>query len=69
MSLDVLQATPMSTIFRGKWWGGLRGVPWIAALPGLVICAKELMVDRWMTVPLVVGVILAHGTALTSQGL
>jgi hypothetical protein len=45
---DVLVDTPSvgSTIFRGRWDGGVRGgVAWVAAC----LCARRLEIARWST--------------------
>jgi len=70
-SLDVLLATPLptSTIVWGKWWGTYRTVPLLAILPGMVAVAMAHSTGRWLGPPLVVGVILAYGAAVTSLGL
>lgn len=70
-SLDVLLTTPMSTlsIVLGKWWGGFRGAMLLAILPGLVTLTVAITRDSWLAFPLIVGLILAFGAALTSLGL
>ena len=70
-SLDVLLATPLptSTIVWGKWCGTFRNVPLLAILPGMVAVAMTHQTGRWLGPPLVVGVILAYGAAVTSLGL
>jgi ABC-type transport system involved in multi-copper enzyme maturation permease subunit len=69
-SLDVLLATPLSTaeIVWGKWWGAYRGIPPLAILPGLIACMSCLE-DRWVGVPLVLGLVFAYGAVITSLGL
>ena len=70
-SLDVLLATPLSTrsIVRGKWWGTFRIVPMLAVPPGLATAAVAWHHGYWTGVPLVVGLVVAYGAALTSLGL
>ena len=70
-SLDVLLATPLptSSIIWGKWWGTYRTVPLLAILPGMVAVAMTHSTGRWFGPPLVVGIILAYGAAVTSLGL
>jgi ABC-type transport system involved in multi-copper enzyme maturation permease subunit len=70
-SLDVLLATPLptATIVWGKWWGAFRGVPLLAILPGLVAFAAASRSGRWIGPPLIVGLVLAYGAAITSLGL
>ena len=70
-SLDVLLATPMSTrsIVLGKWWGAYQGTLLLAILPGIVTFAIACRHGRWVAVPLVVGLLLSFGAALTSLGL
>jgi ABC-type transport system involved in multi-copper enzyme maturation permease subunit len=70
-SLDVLLATPLPTsaIVWGKWWGTYRTVPLLAILPGMVAVGLANQTGRWLGPPLVVGVILAYGAAVTSLGL
>jgi ABC-type transport system involved in multi-copper enzyme maturation permease subunit len=70
-SLDVLLATPLSTrsIVWGKWWGTFRAVPVLAILPGLATAAIAWHHGHWSGVVLVVGLVVAYGSALTSLGL
>jgi len=70
-SLDVLLATPLPTsaIVWGKWWGTYRTVPLLAILPGIVAFALASQTGRWLGPPLVVGLMLAYGAAVTSLGL
>ncbi|SIN73277.1 ABC-type transport system involved in multi-copper enzyme maturation, permease component [Singulisphaera sp. GP187] len=70
-SLDVVLATPMSTraIVLGKWWGAYQGTLFLAILPGIVTFAIACRYGHWVAVPLVVGLILSFGAALTSLGL
>jgi ABC-type transport system involved in multi-copper enzyme maturation permease subunit len=69
-SLDVLLATPLSTreILWGKWCGAYREVIPLSLLPGL-FAFVGCQADRWMGPPLVVGLGLACGAAITSLGL
>ena len=69
-SLDVLLATPLPTtsVLRGKWWGAYRSVILMAILPGLIACLS-CCDGRWIGPPLVVGLVLAYGAAITSLGL
>jgi ABC-type transport system involved in multi-copper enzyme maturation permease subunit len=69
-SLDVLLATPLSTasILWGMWWGAFRGVILVAIVP-TAIAAAGVHADRWVGVPLVLGLVLAYGAAITSLGL
>jgi ABC-type transport system involved in multi-copper enzyme maturation permease subunit len=70
-NLDVLLTTPLptSTIVWGKWRGTYWTVPLLALLPGMVAVALASQTGRWLGPPLVVGVILAYGAAVTSLGL
>ena len=72
-SLDVVLATPLSTraIVWGKWWGAFRTAPKLVVLPALVALALAVHSSeaRWLGVPLLVGLILAYGAAITSLGL
>jgi ABC-type transport system involved in multi-copper enzyme maturation permease subunit len=70
-SLDVLLVTPLSSvdIAWGKWWGAFRRVPWLAVLPGLLGCVLAVRGGRWGGVPILVGLIVAYGVAITSLGL
>jgi hypothetical protein len=70
-SLEVLLSTPLSTrsLVLGKWLAQYRAVPWIAVLPGIVAVAHALVRERWLGVPLVIGMVLADGAAVTSLGI
>jgi ABC-type transport system involved in multi-copper enzyme maturation permease subunit len=70
-SLDVLLACPLSTrsIVWGKWWGAYRTIPRLCLLPGLLAGALALRPGNGEYVPLLLGLILAYGAALTSLGL
>jgi ABC-type transport system involved in multi-copper enzyme maturation permease subunit len=70
-SLEVLLTTPLPTraIVWGKWRGGFRTVLRLAVLPGLLTGVLALESGRWLAPPLVVGLVLAYGAALTSLGL
>lgn len=73
-SLDVLLATPLSTlqIVQGKWWGAYRPIFLLAVPPGLVAVATVATAHRsgtWWGVPLLVALILAYGATLTGLGL
>ena len=70
-SLDVLLATPLptSSIIWGKWWGAYRTVPLLAILPLMVAVTIAYQTGGWLGPPLVVGIILAYGAAVTSLGL
>jgi hypothetical protein len=67
----VLLATPLPTsaVIWGKWWGAYRTVPLLAILPGLVATAVAIESGRWIGPPLIVGLVLAYGAAVTSLGL
>jgi ABC-type transport system involved in multi-copper enzyme maturation permease subunit len=70
-SLDVLLATPMSSldIAWGKWWGAYRRVPLLAVLPCLLACVLAVRGGNWGAIPILLGMILAYGAAITSLGL
>jgi ABC-type transport system involved in multi-copper enzyme maturation permease subunit len=70
-SLDVLLTTPLSTlnILQGKWWGAYRPIFLLTVLPGLVAAAVTFSSAQWWGIPLVMGLVLAYGAALTSLGL
>src|SRR5262249_23235747 len=70
-SLDLLLSTPLPTsdVIRGQWWGAFRSVPLLAILPGLVAAALAYRSGRWIGPPLVAGLVLAYGAAITSLGL
>ncbi|WP_406699363.1 ABC transporter permease subunit [Singulisphaera sp. Ch08] len=70
-SLDVLLATPMSTraIVLGKWWGAYQSTLLLVILPGMVTVAIAYRHGHWEAVPLVIGLLLTFGAALTSLGL
>jgi ABC-2 family transporter protein len=70
-SLELLLSTPLSTrsIVLGKWLAHYRVVPWLACLPGIVAVAHAVSSGRWLGVPLVVAMVLAHGAAVTSLGI
>ena len=73
--LDVVLATPIDSrsIVLGKWWGAFRVVPRLAILPGLLILATGYARGTWpealVIAPLVVGLVLAYGAAITGLGL
>jgi ABC-type transport system involved in multi-copper enzyme maturation permease subunit len=70
-SLDVLLASPLPTrtILWGKWWGAYRGAVLLAILPTGLAAALALESGRWIGPPLVMGLCLAYGAAITSLGL
>lgn len=70
-SLEVLMSTPLPTpaIVWGKWWGAFRRVPLLAILPGIVAASFAIHSGRWVGPPVVVGLVLVYGAALTSLGL
>jgi ABC-type transport system involved in multi-copper enzyme maturation permease subunit len=70
-SLDVLLTTPLPTraIVWGKWWGAYRTVLLLTVLPAVVTAALVLGAGQAAALPLVVGLVLAYGAALTSLGL
>jgi hypothetical protein len=57
------------SIVWGKWWGAYRTVPLLTILPGLVAAALAFESGRWVGPPLVVGLMLAYGAAISSLGL
>ncbi len=74
--LDVVLATPIDSrrIVLGKWWGAFRIVPRLAILPALLILMLGLLRPNGLPyalllVPIVVGLVLAYGAAVTSLGL
>jgi ABC-type transport system involved in multi-copper enzyme maturation permease subunit len=70
-SLDVLLATPLSTrtIVLDKWWGALRGVPPLTALPVLITAALVTHTGFARGPLLIGGLVVAYGAAITSLGL
>jgi len=71
-SLDVLLATPLSTrsILVGKWLGAYRIILGLALAPGVISLSSVVANPaHWLGVPLVLGLILSYGAALTSLGL
>jgi hypothetical protein len=83
-SLDVLLTTPLPTpaVVRAKWRAAFRPMARLAVLPVLVAAAVAwnyravsllpwwaVRADNWYLVPLLAGLILTYGAALTSLGL
>jgi ABC-type transport system involved in multi-copper enzyme maturation permease subunit len=70
-SLDVLLATPISTakIVWGKWWGTYRRVPWLVVLPAIIAFKIAFLKGELSGVIVLVALVLAYATAITSLGL
>ncbi|MHB1556573.1 MAG: ABC transporter permease subunit [Isosphaeraceae bacterium] len=70
-SLDVLLSTPMSTrsILAGKWWGSYRRILSVAIWPAVLSIALLLDGGSWVAYLALLGLVLAHGAAITSLGL
>jgi ABC-type transport system involved in multi-copper enzyme maturation permease subunit len=70
-SLEVLLSTPMSTrsILAGKWWGGYRRVLGVAIWPALTTAFLARNGGYWRGDLLLIGLVLAHGAAITALGL
>jgi hypothetical protein len=70
-SLDVLLSTPMPTrsILAGKWWGSFRRAFGIALWPAATTALLAYDSGYWIGCLLLVGLVLAHGAAITSLGL
>jgi ABC-type transport system involved in multi-copper enzyme maturation permease subunit len=70
-SLDVLLSTPMSTrsILAGKWWGSFRRVLGVAIWPAATTAFLAYDSGYWIGDLLLIGLVLAHGAAITSLGL
>lgn len=70
-SLDILLTTPLSTrsILLAKWLGAFRPVPLLALLACLPALAHAWAGDHLLALPLIFGLVLAYGAAITSLGL
>jgi ABC-type Na+ efflux pump permease subunit len=70
-SLDVLLSTPLSTrsILAGKWLGSFQQVAHVLVWPAITAGILVAKSGQWIGYPLLLGLILAYGAAITSLGL
>jgi ABC-type transport system involved in multi-copper enzyme maturation permease subunit len=70
-NLELLLSTPVSSrcLVLSKWCAYYRTALGLAVLPTIVAFAHAVPLHRWVGVPLVFGMVLAHGAAVTSLGI